>query len=74
MNLTNFKHEQTLKDIDHESWYIDHRHPQLHILDNLDLQHTPEILFREGNEIVYIEKEGNAFLKHQINIDTDHLY
>ena len=40
----------------------------------MEVQKKPEILFRDGNEIFYIEKEANEVLKQKVSLNAENLY
>lgn len=48
VDLLTLKHEDEVESLGWRGWFAGDRHPKLHILDQLDVNTKPELLFKEG--------------------------
>jgi hypothetical protein len=62
VDLFSLKHEDEVEQLNWDQWFNGPRHPKLHILDQIQLEESPQIVYKEG-EAVYLLywKEGVCF-------------
>jgi hypothetical protein len=74
VDLLTLKHEDDVASLDWREWYAGSRHPKLHILDQIDTVLTPELLYREGNNIYLLTKEDELYFKSGVGFNAELLY